>query len=70
MVGVSGEETSGGRDKEEVRLGNQGKHQIVHDGHVVGSRMLFEASLVFVQSDIPWVVQAVLNTPVRAKHVE
>ena len=47
MVWVSSEETSGGGDKGEVRPGNQGKDQIVNDGHSMSGRVFFETGLVF-----------------------
>lgn len=49
---MSSEEASGGGDEWEIGLGNQSQDEVVNDGHVVGSRMVFEAGLVFVQGDI------------------
>ena len=70
MVWVSGEEASRRRDKGEIRHGNQREDQIVNDRHVMSSRMLFEAGLVFMQGYISGIVQAVFDVPVGAQHFQ
>ena len=70
MVRVSSEETSGGRDKRELRFGNQSEHEIVEDSHIVSSGMFFETSMVFMETRIAWVMKVVLNLPVGAQHIQ
>jgi len=64
LVWVGIKEASGGRDKGEVRFGDQSEHKIVEDGHVVSSGMFFETGLVFVQRDIARVMQIVLDVSI------
>ena len=49
---MSSEVTSGRRNEEEVRLGNQSNNEIINDRHDMGSRLLLETGLVFMQSNI------------------
>jgi len=51
-VWVSSEEASSRGDKREVGFGNESEDEIVEDRHVVSSGMVFEAGLIFMQSDI------------------
>ena len=67
---MSSKETSGRREKGEVRFGKQSEHEIVQDGHVVSCGMFFEAGLVFMQGHIAGIVKAIFNLPIRTKHSE
>ena len=69
MLWVSSEETSGGRDKGEIRLGNQSEGEVINNCHIVGSGMFLEAGLVFMQRNVTGVMQVIFNLPVRAQHV-
>jgi hypothetical protein len=70
MVGVSSKETPGRGDKGEVRLGDQGKHQVVNNGHVVRRTMFLEACLVFMQGHVSGIMQTVLNLSIRVQHFQ
>ena len=39
---MSSEEASGGRDKEEVRLGNQSENKVINGGHIMSGGMFLE----------------------------
>ena len=67
---MGSEEASGGGDKREVRMSEDGKHKVIEDSHAVSSRTLFEVGLIFMQSYIAWVVQVILDVPVGTQHVE
>jgi hypothetical protein len=64
MIRVSSEEASSGRDKGEVRFGDQSEDEMVQDSHVVCGGMFFEASLIFMQRDMARVMQAFFDVPV------
>ena len=67
---MSGEVATGGGDKEEVGLGNECEQEIVNDCHVVSSRMFLEAGVVFMQSHIAGIMEAIFDLPIRAQHVQ
>ena len=67
---VSGKEPSGGGNEREVGGGKECQNKIVNNGHVVGSGMVLEASLIFMQGHITRIVQGVFDPPVRAQHRE
>ena len=70
MVGMGSEERSGGGDKREVRMSDDGKHKVIEDSHAVGSRTLLEVGLIFMQSYIAWIMQVILDVPVRTQHAQ
>jgi hypothetical protein len=69
MVRISSKEASGRGHKSEMRFSDQGEDEIVNDGHVMSRRMFFEVGLVFVQGDIPRIMQAIFNVPVGTQQV-
>ena len=64
---MSGEIASGRWGKSEARPGNQAEHEIIDDRHDMSCGTFGEAGLVFMQSNIAGVMEAVLNPPVRAQ---
>ena len=67
---MSSEKASGRGNEREIRFGQDAEDQVVEDCHAVSSRTLFETGLVFLQSHISGIVQAVLDLPVGTQHGE
>ncbi len=67
---MSVEAASGRGQKGIARLCENTEQQVVEDGHTVSGGTLFEAGAIFLESDIPAVVRAILDLPIRAEHVQ
>lgn len=70
MLQIDCEIASGRWGKCKAGVGNESKNDIVDDTHDVHGRILGEAGLVFVQSNIPAVMQTILDLPVGAQHFQ